>query len=568
MSASLVPVLLTGFVLMMSGCAFETDDCSCARDLWAPDVHGGDPGQGYDLPGRDTGIRPDGAVDVRPWHDLGPDGPGDTGPGPDAGDVPSDVPGDAPGELPDPGACAVPAPTTPFYLEVSGLPGGVEYYPEGIVSGDAVVVAVGEVQGLHIPARQVRLRMLADDSEVGIVWNLGPEIRVPVTLGQSVKVYASQRAPWWRDLVVVLWDADGIPVFFAHDGAYLEPWFDCDGRVPCPTFHVQEDTCPAVATTCGTAFRVPVFTWLGGGLLSSEAPMPLKQGQTAVNYNGTRYWVHKAYQQDQMECVDYPDRWFAGAAVLAHRSDAMGCGCRVSSDCARHEVCEPVLGRCVPDRCTPLALALAGTTCSADALCDPFTGQCNLDSSELEACRTALDCSDPGTSLCHQELRACDSPEVCDRPIGGVCVHDACQVVDCDARYCSSLLERCANCLADCDCAGEGPGMFCDVKDCRACQPDKIALTQENGGAWEFYELCANGDSASVVQASLRAIDATISCGVSGVFARCDKGQIACQGTGMDRVSERGMLDDASWGRLCALSLRDDVTRVVGGHYL
>ena len=399
-------------------------------------------------------------------------------------------------------------------------------------------------------------------------WRRGPSIRVPFSVGQTVRVYVRQHGPWWRDLAVVLWDQDGMPLFFAHDGAHLAGWFDCDDLTPCPTFQFQEDDCPAVAATCGTAFHVPVFQWLDGGLSSSEAPLPLKQGGTAVNINGVRYHVHHAYRQDQMDCVDYPNQWFAGAAVRTHLSDAMGCACEVSTDCARHEVCETQLGRCVPNLCTPEALALAGKVCPGGALCDPYTGQCGIDPEPVRSCARDLDCGAGTMSLCNIEMRVCDEEGVCDRRSGGICVPDSCQDVDCDTRFCSSLASLCMNCLADCDCDEEGAGMFCDAGACHACDPAKISLTQENGGNWEFYELCATGPSAAAVQAALRTLDATISCGVAGVFARCEEGQIACHGGGFQRISDHGMLDDASWGRLCDLSMRGDVHRIVGGHYL
>jgi hypothetical protein len=543
---------------------FEPCDCPSTRDAWQRYDPGADPG-GYDLPGRDPGGWQDVPQDTGPWLDIGMDGAVDVGPW-DEGIRPDPGP-DASKDVPDAGECAVPDPEGPFYLEVSGLPGDGDYWPDATVSGEAVVVALGDAVGTYVPAKALHLRMTADDAQLQILWNLGPDIRIPVSVGQTVRVYVRQVSPWWRDLAVVLWDANGVPLFFAHDGARLDGWFDCDGFVPCPTFHVEDDDCPAVESTCGTAFHVPIFMWLDGGLSSSEAPIALKQGGSAVNFNGVRYFVHHAYRQDQMGCVDYPGDWFAGAAVRAHFTDAMGCGCKVSTDCGRHEVCETRLGRCVPDRCTPEALGLAGKTCPAGGLCDPFTGTCLSDVPALVSCNRDLDCGG-GFGLCNLELRRCGEDGGCDERIGGVCVADVCEVVDCDARYCSPLQGRCADCLADCDCAGDSAGMFCNVGQCHACDPGRIGLTQENGGAWEFYELCATGPSSASVQVALRAIDPSITCGVSGVFAKCEGGQIACHGSGFDRVSPHGMLDDATWARLCDLSLRDDVTRIVGGHYL
>lgn len=561
--ASLVVIVVALPFASVSGCVFEPEPDKVVRDAWIrPDTHV-DPGGGYELPARDPGVRPDGFEDGGPWQDFGVDG----GPVTDAWtpDAGSDV---LPGDVTDPGECAVPDPSGPFFLEVSGLIGNGQYWPDATVSGQALVEAMEEAEGTYVPARSLRLRMLDDDSVLEILWSLGPRVRIPVSVGQRVEVYVTQRTPWWRDLAVAIWDQEGMPLFFAHDGAYLNGWFDCDGMSPCPTFHSEEDDCPAVEATCGTAFHVPVFLWLDGGLSSSEAPMPLKQGGAAVNLNGVRYLVHHAYRQEQMECVDYPNSWFSGAAVRAHLSDAMGCACQVTSDCARHEVCETQWGRCVPNLCSPEALALAGTDCPAGALCDPYTGTCVIDAPAPVSCDQDLDCGAGAMYLCHHEMRLCTDEGTCEYPFGGVCSYDSCQNVDCGTPFCSSLKGLCVECLADCDCDGVGPGMFCDGVACRACDPAKIALTQENGGRWEFYELCASGASSSAVQAALRTIDSTISCGVTGVFAQCQEGQIACHGGGFERVSPHGMLDDASWRRLCDLSLREDVHKIVGGHYL
>lgn len=548
---------LVPFVLLVlggpAGCVFEPCDCPVTRDAWQRPDPGLDPG-GYELPGRDPGGgtdvaidagRPDDGIDTDPGHDL------------------------PQGDAPDAGECAVPEPSAPFYLEVAGLSGNGEYWPDAEVSGEAVVEAMGEATGTYVPAHALHLRMSSDGSLLQILWNLGPDIRIPVSIGQSVQVYVNQRSPWWRDLAVALWDANGMPLFFAVDGAYLDGWFDCDGVVPCPTVHAAEDDCPAVEVFCGSRWEVPVYLWLDGGLSSSEAPIPLKRGGTATNFNGTRYYVHESHRYDRMDCVDLPTRWVSAAATAPHRSDAFGCGCAVTTDCARHEVCDTFAGRCVPDRCQPLAQALAGAQCPAGGLCDPYTGRCGIDPKPLQECATDLECGGPGTGWCHREMRRCEEDGLCDGRVGGVCVPDPCAVVDCMQGYdCDPLLSLCVACRADCDCAGAGAGAFCDGTECTACAPGKIAFDQANGGRWEFYELCAVGTSPGTVQNALRQVDPTIACGVSGVFARCDEGQIACHGGGLARVSDHGALDDATWGLLCELSLRDDVVRIVGGHYL
>jgi hypothetical protein len=538
-----LPLVIT----LGTGCLFDPH----------PDAGDGDAFEILDL-GRDSGPRDMLPVDTEPG-DVGPmDLPG-------ADTPPSDVPGDSGGS----DACEATALESPFLLEVTAFSFDPEWpnTPE-VVSGDAIVLSVGAVDVYGMPARQVMLRMTSDDQEFGIIWNLGLDVRIPVVPGQLVRVYARQAMPWWRDLVVILWDSQGIPLFVAHDAAGGTNWYDCDGLVPCPTIEMLDDDCPAFESTCGTAFHPPVLVLLDGGISSSEIPLGRRQGTNEMGVGGTvRYVVHHAYQQDDMQCVDYPDRWIAAAAVAPGRSDAMGCRCIGHGDCARHEVCETVLRRCVPDLCTPEALALAGRTCGEGRLCDSYTGKCDIDPVSLDSCRTDQDCNSGSLGLCHTAMRECDDTGQCHRPAGGRCIFDMCQVADCASAYCSSLLGRCTNCLSDCDCEGEGTGAFCDFPECRACAADKIAFTQENGPRWDFHELCARG-TAEEAEDALRQIDPGINCGMSGIFARCDDGYVACHGTELHRVSPFGMLDDESWGRLCSLSLLDEVVRIAGGHYL
>ncbi len=543
--------LLAIVLIWAPGCVFVPCDCDDERDAWIRDDRGFDPGVGYDLPARDTGAWPDAITDTGPWTDtMQPD-------------VARDLP---PGDIGDLGPCGPVPSAEPFLLEVYGLPNTDGFYSVGTVFGDAVVTRFGDVEGREVPAREVVLKMLDDDVELGVVWDLGPYVRAPVSVGQKVQVYARQDWPWWLDVVVVLWAADGTPLFFAQDAGYIEGWFDCGGIQPCPTYHQVPDECPAVDGGCGTIRYPPIFMWLYGGLASSEPPIPLRQGQTARNINGVRYLVNRASVYEDMQCADVPNEWVTAAAMAAHQSDAMGCACEATSDCASHEVCETRLGRCVPDLCS--AANHKGTVFQAGAACDPFRGQSGIDPTPLKPCTQDADC-DPGmTSICNLEMRMCGQDGSCNEHIGGVCQVDTCQIDDCDSRFCSSLQFMCVNCLADCDCAQDGPGAFCDMGNCRVCNSEKIALTQENGGNWDFYELCVTGASPEFIEQALHAIDNTVSCGISGVFAQCGEGQIACLGKGMYKTSEHGMLDDASWARICALSMRDDVLHVVGGHYL
>ncbi len=95
------------------------------------------------------------------------------------------------------------------------------------------------------------------------------------------------------------------------------------------------------------------------------------------------------------------------------------------------------------------------------------------------------------------------------------------------------------------------------------CDEKKIEFTQDNPKKFEFYELCVSkGQEAEVIP-----LDATLNCGVGGVFAKCGGGQTACHGD-LDFVMATKTISDAKWSELCALSSLDGVSKIAGGYFL
>ena len=99
------------------------------------------------------------------------------------------------------------------------------------------------------------------------------------------------------------------------------------------------------------------------------------------------------------------------------------------------------------------------------------------------------------------------------------------------------------------------------------CDLEVIALTQGNPEQFEFYELCVDLTGAS--EAELQAIDATLYCGVSGIFAECKSGgELGCHGDLLYAAPGSKAISDAGWATLCALSAAEGVRVIAGGYWL
>ncbi len=95
----------------------------------------------------------------------------------------------------------------------------------------------------------------------------------------------------------------------------------------------------------------------------------------------------------------------------------------------------------------------------------------------------------------------------------------------------------------------------------------KLGFDQENAQLFEFYELCVKKDAPDA-EAAVQALDATLYCGVAGVFAGCDaETEVGCHGD-LDFVGATKVLTAAKWSQVKALSLLEIVTRINGAHWL
>jgi hypothetical protein len=113
------------------------------------------------------------------------------------------------------------------------------------------------------------------------------------------------------------------------------------------------------------------------------------------------------------------------------------------------------------------------------------------------------------------------------------------------------------------------PSDVADAADPEAtiCDATVLALTQDNPQQFEFYELCVDTTGAS--EATLQAIDATLYCGVSGMFAGCKStNELGCHGDLVYAAPGTKAISDAGWATLCALSAADGVRIIAGGYWL
>ncbi len=303
---SLVPCLA-----LVAGCLLEpggsSRDHRIPEDAIQPDVPvpPGDVVEGGTDPSldlRDLGETPDPGVDPAPTDvggmDLGGDGPVDVG-GWDTGS----------------GECREPPPATYANFEVFGFPTEGSPMPpwgQGVIFGSATLARVEETRSGH---RYV-FRM-EDGSPVTIETNLPLDQGPPFEVGDPVTIYAAQQVPWWRDLVLVLWDGNRTPRFLYHSASSLNtdgPWYPIpETPIWWPTARGLADPCPPVEGDCGMRNLPPVELLAFGGVASSEVPMTFRRGEEGRNEanRAVFYRVLNAYaiQPGTYQCADYPTQW-------------------------------------------------------------------------------------------------------------------------------------------------------------------------------------------------------------------------------------------------------------------
>lgn len=269
---------------------------------------------------------PDAAEDVPPdtVRDLPPEVPQDVLPEavqdlpPEASqDLPADVgPPDAALDVPpdSTGSCATPPGPEFVNFEVFGFPTEGSPMPpwgQGVIQGDGVLKAIEQTR-----SGWRYLFELSDGQTPTVETNLPLEDSIPFAVGETVHFYARQDLPWWRDVVLVLWDSHKTPRFVFQDASRTgspAAWFDCGGSWLCPTIRMLPDTCPPVASQCGKSQYPPIEMLAFGGLASSEVPPALRQGFDGPSESnpGIHYRVYEAYRLDPSSytCADYPSEW-------------------------------------------------------------------------------------------------------------------------------------------------------------------------------------------------------------------------------------------------------------------
>lgn len=484
----------------------------------------------------DPGVAPLPDVPTDPGTDPG----GDPG-GLDAADIP---------DVPDP-ACLGPATPAPFELGVE-FAGPIDELPDA-ARGLAVVVFKGPYAADYAWDDEVRFRMVADGTEVVVRTRLPGGDVIPVAFGETVDVLIRRDYGFeYVSTVVIVWGGEGRVRFIAVDSPYAEtasapPW-DCGTSAPCPRVYFLDAACPAEPGDCGDVEYPPVRVDLGEAG-HWEAPQGGAVEDTSDGRR-VRQVIGRAYRNVTMECVDYPFAWIQVA--LFDNGVVSQCECDGLVDCADGRICETDRRRCVPDLC------VAAGECASGAPCDPYTGKCVEGTDGIGvACASDADC--PPAEPCGL---------VCNRPLG-ICQPRNCCVVDC-AGSCSDLLHGCYLCLSDCDCLGAG---ICDpsTRTCVECRTDKMSISRPNSELYEFYEVCIPKDfdwDVGSPEATVKAIDPTLYCGVAGGFAGCDpETETGCHG---DLAFDPGgkVISTDKWAQLCGLSRLAFVSRIGGGHFV
>jgi len=494
------------------------------------------------VPPEDTVEPPEDTVlpeDTTPPEDTIP--PEDTAPPEDAVEDTAEITEDVEADVP-PVSCD-PAPVlAPFML--GGQFPQIEDGADLVVSSTAIVTA-------HMPwccdaawEWETSFELTPSGETVTLLYALPNQAAIPFEVGDTVYLHAEQQQPWWQNLYIALWDAEGAVRFVlaSHDD-FFEPT-NCGGYT-CPLVTLDPSDCEAIEGTCGMVTYPPIRF---AGAWDGEE-VAVHQGESVVveppGMQG-RFVGVEGRRNTVMECDDYPDAWIN--ALFIDNAAVSQCYCVDSGDCAADEVCETEAHRCVADSCL-------GVTCVDGEWCDPYTGQCLLPPpAPLPTCESTEDCGvGPSCAMiCNTEL--------------GICQESICCLVDCMGA-CSGLLKTCYECLSDCDCMD---GQVCSPSSFTCgdpCDEEKIDFTQENTPMYEFYELCVAADAGDQ-EAALQAIDDSIYCGVGGVFADCKPGETACHGELDYSDVQTKTISGGKWAEICALSKLDAVTKIAGGHWL
>lgn len=98
-----------------------------------------------------------------------------------------------------------------------------------------------------------------------------------------------------------------------------------------------------------------------------------------------------------------------------------------------------------------------------------------------------------------------------------------------------------------------------------ACSPEKIGFTQQNTQSFDLFQVCVQAD-ASFDLASLKAIDSTVIC-QTGPAAECGAGATGWCAGPLEYEPSTKVISSDKWSKLCALSAREAVVKIVGLHY-
>ena len=436
--------------------------------------------------------------------------------------------------------CQVLDPLQPFMFGL-GIPEG-EAPGNAELSGSGIVTYVYVYGGGFNWDWEIHIALVGVEQAVTVNMTLPHQYRIPVEVGEEVYVHAKLTMPWWENKYLAIWDSDKHLRFLLYSGDGSGQAMNCEAG-PCPSVNLLPTECEPVPAECGESVYPEVrFTGSWGA-----EEFDVARGETQVEQaaEGTfKFIVAEARSSTTMECDDYPNNWIS--AIFMDNFDVSQCWCQDHFDCAFGQLCETEANKCVQNKCLNL-------DCEGGYFCDPYKGLCfPPPPGVMYACDTSADCPDqdePCGMICNTGLGFCQSTSCC--------------VMDC-LGYCSDLLGGCHECLTDCNCEPFG---LCDENStCQTCNPDKIAMTQENPKMYEFYELCIPADFDAAVPI-LQEIDPSLYCGMAGVFAKCDADEVGCHGD-LDYLEGTKTISDSKWTLLCHFSMMDHVSKIAGGHFL
>ena len=156
-----------------------------------------------------------------------------------------------------------------------------------------------------------------DGDHVAMAFKLPTGIELAGLEGLVGTLYAKQVTSMFiaHDQVVVFWDEGGEPrLFFVGAAAdHTTSWYDCGGKLPCPSASLINESCIGRQDVCGLREHPSMEI----SFCSTDCPTTLpvlQQGDTKL-LQGATYSAIEAWRYPNPTCLDSPAAWVSALVI-------------------------------------------------------------------------------------------------------------------------------------------------------------------------------------------------------------------------------------------------------------